>query len=390
MFLFSTALAKRYAYLGLSIRKKVFICQLQIFTPKKIHPRMGCCCSCCPCCADEINHATSWDFSRGRRLALSSVKLECPDNVIIEEEYVQAPDGHILFTRCYLPKTDDKTAKGMICYNHGYADHLDNLMHDVGVEWCKRGFIFFTHEHFGHGRSDGLFIYCPDFDIYVKHSSFLFKRAKLKYSKLYKLPPKSFFLSGESLGGAITIHQAIYETQNRINKKSDDTKEKEKEKDDDDENKQSDIDIDSDVDLEWTGVLLAAPMCGIDDNIRPPKPIENCFLHCIVPCCPKSRISPTADLSDFFLSKDSSQKARTKYYENNALFDHGKPRLITSKTFIKATTFIEENALLFTLPVLIFHSKDDKVTSPAKSQLFEKNCASKDKVCFCGVVSHAT
>ena len=160
------------------------------------------------------NQVTNIDFAHARRVRLSHQQLEYPKNVIVHEEYVETPDGYVLFTRCYIPNDVNKNPKGMICYNHGYADHIDCLIHDLALEWCsKRGYIFFTHDHYGHGRSDGLYIHCDDFNRYAKHASYLHQKAKIKYSKLYNIPQNGYFLGGESMGGAICIHQALYESQ---------------------------------------------------------------------------------------------------------------------------------------------------------------------------------
>lgn len=55
---------------------------------------------------DEEYETTNVDTPRARRLIFAKhfgPKLKF-EGVTITEEYVQAPDGHILFTRCYVPK----------------------------------------------------------------------------------------------------------------------------------------------------------------------------------------------------------------------------------------------------------------------------------------------
>ena len=53
--------------------------------------------------SDE-EEATNWDYVLARRIQMAKTKINCPDGITIEEEYVQMPDGNVLFTRCYIPK----------------------------------------------------------------------------------------------------------------------------------------------------------------------------------------------------------------------------------------------------------------------------------------------
>ena len=258
---------------------------------------------------------------------------------------------------------DTENIKGMICYNHGYSDHLDNTLYDIAMEFSsKRNFIFFSHEHYGNGRSDGLYAYCPDFMIYVKHSSFLFKRAKLKYSKLYKIPTNSYFIGGTSMGGAVTIHQSIYD-ENNINININD--------------KSININI-----PKWTGMFLAAPMCAVDETLRPPKIIEIAFEHLIVPLFPKICGVPIRDMLPYLLSPECDESIRNRVLIDNPMLTGRKPRFLSAKTFLDETRFIEKNAHLVKLPLIVLHSKLDKVTNPDSSKNFVKNAASVEKVCF--------
>ena len=160
---------------------------------------------------DEEDKA-NLDLPIARRALLATLDVDVPDDIEMISEYIQMPDGNVLYTRCYICKTFGKDMKGMICYNPGYRQYIHCLQHEEAITWVRKGFIFFIHEHYGHGRSDGLYLHCPDFNIYTNHSTYIHKYAKKKYSKLYNIPNNAYFICGMSMGGGITIYQILNES----------------------------------------------------------------------------------------------------------------------------------------------------------------------------------
>ena len=410
---------------------------------------MGCCfsCKCCLCCCknnDDNDALTNIDFPQARRQRLAK-KQYCGPNVKIEEEYVEMMDGNMIFTRCYIPtssynnnnnednnniNTDNSNTSndeeqelkinGMICYNHGYSDHVDNVVHDTAIEFSsKRGYIVFVHEHYGHGRSDGKYIYCPDFNMMVKHASYVHKRAKLKYSKRYNIPKTGYFLGGHSMGGAIAIHEHLYDKQLKskvkdkvkvkvqvksksaeqvqLNEKShllDKKKEKAKEKEKDlleiryinngTINNIDELEIESLGVPEYNGMFLAAPMCGIgNESNKAPDCLETIIRSCILPCikddarlCGKGNENAVDDL---LLSKKASESVQHRFFNDNPLRNSKQPILRTGISLMDATKFIQSNAHLVDIPLFVIHGKDDKITDPMQSKAFVEKAASKDK-----------
>lgn len=281
---------------------------------------------------------------------------------------------------CLNKYVENQNPKGMICYNHGYADHIDCMVHNIGLEWSnKRGYIFFVHEHYGHGRSDGLYVYCDDFMQYVKHSSFMHARAKIKYGKEYNIPKNNYFLAGESLGGAITIHQAIYESKLKIKLRNNNIL----------SNNSSTVNIDNNniskgeeifgASPDWNGMFLAAPMCGVSKDLRPSQFVEKIFKKIILPMAPKAQAAPLGKLGNSLLSPQADSAIKNKVENGNPLRHTARERLLTAYVLYRATKFINRRASEVMIPLLVVHNMDDRVTDPIISQAFVKKASSTDK-----------
>ena len=53
---------------------------------------------------NDDEESTNIDYPRARRLLMSKQEINCPDDIEMIEEYVQMPDGIVLYSRCYVPK----------------------------------------------------------------------------------------------------------------------------------------------------------------------------------------------------------------------------------------------------------------------------------------------
>ena len=84
---------------------------------------MGCCCCCL---------SSPLDDAPRRRNILNQVKTdrETPDNVTIEENYMDTPDGRSIFTKCILPKPGIKI-NGLILYHIGYGCMFKNTQQNI-------------------------------------------------------------------------------------------------------------------------------------------------------------------------------------------------------------------------------------------------------------------
>eukprot|EP01083_Nonionella_stella_P048759 130190_1 len=170
------------------------------------------------------------DTAPGRRKQLNSQgyyanKSPFPSqDVSITSEYVEKPNGSLLFTKLFEPK-DKASVKGMICFSDGVSCSIDFLGHRIGVEYAASGFVVCMFDYAGHGRSDGPWVIIEDFEetlvaeavwIYTYIINKHIKSDPL-YSRLIDIP-SNYFLSGRSMGGAVAILAPLeFKKQKQIN-----------------------------------------------------------------------------------------------------------------------------------------------------------------------------
>ena len=115
------------------------------------------CCRTCNCPRDV-------DTAPGRRVLLADLVTEQSPSVKISTEYIETPDGTLLFGKLYQPK-NPSLAKGMICFCIGFTGYSDTSDYNKrGIQYCEQGFIVFMCDWKGHGKSDGDFIHIQDFE----------------------------------------------------------------------------------------------------------------------------------------------------------------------------------------------------------------------------------
>ncbi|XP_062201825.1 caffeoylshikimate esterase-like isoform X1 [Phragmites australis] len=256
-------------------------------------------------------------------------------HVEYQEEYVVNSRGMRLFTCRWLPKKPIPKALVFLC--HGYAVECAVTMRGTGERLARAGYAVYGLDYEGHGRSDGLQGYVPDFQALVTDCDDFFTSVVRQYS--HGNQTCSRFLLGESMGGAVALllHRARPDF--------------------------------------WTGAVLVAPMCKIADEMRPHPVVVN-ILRAMTSIIPTWRIVPTNDVID---SAYKTQEKRDEIRENPYCYK-GKPRLKTAYELLKVSLDLEANLLpQVSLPFLIVHGGADKVTDPSVSELLFRSAASQDK-----------
>ena len=189
---------------------------------------MGSCGSCCRTCSCPQQK----DTAIGRRQILNAKGIdrylqdyhhEARQNVKVTTEYVEKPSGQIAHCKLFEP-INPSDAKGMICFAMGFADHMDGFPHDIGCIYADLGFVVFMVEYKGHGRSDGDFAVILDFERdMVDETIWMFRRAIEHHIKPHPIYSKSidqknnYFLSGSSMGGAVSLLIALKLQKNMFN-----------------------------------------------------------------------------------------------------------------------------------------------------------------------------
>ncbi|KAJ1688639.1 hypothetical protein LUZ63_012794 [Rhynchospora breviuscula] len=254
------------------------------------------------------------------------------ENISYEEEYITNSHGTKFFTCRWVPKNSEPKALVFVC--HGYAVECSITMKETFTRLAGAGYGVYGMDYVGHGKSSGLQGYIPNFTDLVGDCSSFF----LGVSDRPEYKTKQRYLLGESMGGAVALllhrkHPSF-----------------------------------------WHGAVLVAPMCKIADEMKPPPlviPILKKFANII----PTWSIVPTNDVID--MANKSPEKRQE--IRNNPYCYKGKPRLKTAEQMLSVSLDLESTLHQVSLPFLIVHGGDDKVTDPSVSKLLHESASSSDK-----------
>lgn len=95
-----------------------------------------------------------------------------------------------------------ETFKGLIFIVHGYCEHCLGYT-ELAEFLIQQGYYVFSHDHVGHGQSEGDRAHVMIFDDYIQDVLRHIDQIKSKY------PNKPVFLIGHSMGGAISVLAAM-------------------------------------------------------------------------------------------------------------------------------------------------------------------------------------
>jgi len=186
----------------------------------------------------------------------------------------------------------------------------------------------------GHGKSSGLQGYVPNFDAVVTDCSDHYTRISERKENKKKLR----ILMGESMGGAVAL--LLHRKKPTF----------------------------------WDGAVLVAPMCKIADDIKPSEAVIN-ILTKLCRFIPTWKIILTQDIIDVaFRDPEVRQQIRSNPYCYK-----GRPRLLTGNQLLTVSLDLEQRLQEVSIPFLIVHGADDKVTDPSVSNLLYESACSTDK-----------
>lgn len=195
----------------------------------------------------------------------------------------------------------------------------------------REDIISYGLEFNGHGKSDGVKGYIYDFDDYISDL-----KALVNYVKKYhnNIP---IFLLAESMGGSVAIKYCI------LNK--------------------NDI----------KGIILLAPLCGIDDSNKPCSVLIK-SLELISYIFPKLIFPINKNKNDVSENKEYMKAREENIYQYN-----GCLTLCFARELLRISNWIEENTNKFKTPVFLLHNINDKIVSFNKAENFYNNCKSENK-----------
>uniref|UniRef100_H2Z6F4 Serine aminopeptidase S33 domain-containing protein n=1 Tax=Ciona savignyi TaxID=51511 RepID=H2Z6F4_CIOSA len=104
-------------------------------------------------------------------------------------------DGLHIFTNIWKPEGD---CKYLICLLHGFGGHCVRF-NELASYLTKIGGLVFSHDHIGHGESEGYRTTVDDFNKLIRDTYQHVDIMKKQYSDL------PVFLLGQSMGGALAV-----------------------------------------------------------------------------------------------------------------------------------------------------------------------------------------
>lgn len=247
--------------------------------------------------------------------------------VISEEGSVQSSKGLKLFTKSW--KLKDSNPRALIFVSHGVGEHCSRY-EEFGSVLARLGFLVVSHDHVGHGRSEGEPVQITSFDIYAAD---VLKHMDEKLVNHGGLP---IFLFGHSMGGTVAILCAMERPHF------------------------------------FTGVVLSAPAIMANPETASRGMI---FLGRIV-----SRIVPSFQVigseNSSLLSRDPEQVA---ILTNDPLAWKGGLKARWAMAIHDAMEHIKENLTKIEWPFLVLHGDADQLTMVDGSVMLEEKAASQDK-----------
>jgi len=252
--------------------------------------------------------------------------------------------GHNIFHRKFHP---EGPPQGLVLWIHGMGGHCNKLRHKMEAEaFNARGLAWYALDHQAHGYSGG-----------YGHQTFhhvddlvddIIQLIQLALEELED-PALRFVLTGESLGGALTILTALRLQQ-----------------------------TDHPLHDRFAGSFLVCP--AIVANL-PNLCVEAILRGCCLPCCPGlTCLSPPAPGQD---AKEGSTKGPWSMYASKDCYDfehdpmmwHDRFPLVTGGALIDMTRRLQAEAVRLSSPFMIVHGLADGTVLPEGSKMMSEKAA---------------
>ncbi|XP_078399153.1 monoglyceride lipase-like [Cetorhinus maximus] len=233
--------------------------------------------------------------------------------------------GNYIFCRYWEPKTPPRA---LVMIIHGAGEHSGRYPGIVSM-FTKHSLFVFSHDHVGHGQSEGKRMSVPHFRVYIRDSLQHFDMI------VNRFPNLKVFILAHAMGGTIAIYVAN-ERQSYI-----------------------------------AGVIFIAPLVLLNpESATPAKMCCAKMLYHIVPNLTLGYVDPQ------WLSRAQKE---VKNYENDPLNYHGPYKMRFAVMVSQAVAKVEKILPSITWAMLILHGDADKLCDIRGSFLLYKMAASSDK-----------
>ncbi len=234
-----------------------------------------------------------------------------------QEGLLNTSDGLKLFTRHWQP---DSQTKGIVCLTHGLGDHSGLYLH-VADFLAQSGYAVLAFDARGHGKSDGKRGHIPSIEAVLEDYHRLVENAHTLH------PDLPYFLYGQSFGGNLVLNYML-----RYKPKA-------------------------------AGIVCTSPWLRLSSE----PPAHMMFFARVM-----DKLLPSITLKNGLNANDLSHDvAIAKAYTSDSLV-HSliSPRFVVSAS--KAGGWALAHAHELSLPLLLMHGRDDRITSHQASQEFAK------------------
>jgi len=225
-------------------------------------------------------------------------------------------DGLDLFGQVWEP--DVVSPRAVVCLVHGLGEHSSRYAH-VAEALGKEGFVFFTFDLRGHGRSGGARGHISSIEDFMNDIDMLLKQAQTAY------PALPLLLYGHSLGGILALHYGLKRKPN------------------------------------VKGIIATSP--GLHTALEK-QPVKIFMAKLLGSLMPTSTLA--SGLETNAISRD---KAVVQAYVNDPLV-HDRISLGFGKIMLGVTKWTLENAGEFPVPLLLLHGKNDEIAYFSSSTEF--------------------
>ncbi|XP_078059545.1 monoglyceride lipase-like [Mustelus asterias] len=234
-------------------------------------------------------------------------------------------DGEYIFCRYWEPKTPPRA---LVMVLHGAGEHSGRYL-GVASMLTKHSLFVFSHDHVGHGQSEGRRMSISSFRVYIRDSLQHFDKIVSRYPNL------QVFIFAHAMGGAIGIYVAN-ERQSYI-----------------------------------AGVIFIAPLVLLNpESTTPAKMICAKLMYYLLPNLSLGYMDPR------WLSRSEIEVVN---YQNDLLNYHGPYRIKFTVQVLQALAKLEEVLPSISWPMLILHGDADRLCDIRGSILLYKLACSSDK-----------
>ncbi|KAE8612243.1 hypothetical protein XENTR_v10012777 [Xenopus tropicalis] len=249
-----------------------------------------------------------------------------PQGVLYAEltHYINA-DGQHIFSRYWKPSGSPRALMFIV---HGAGEHCCRY-DDLAQILTALNFVVFSHDHVGHGQSEGERMTVPDFHIFVRDVIQHLDLMKKQY------PGLPLFMCGHSMGGAIAILTA--------DERPDD----------------------------FSGLILISPLVLPNPQSATSfKVFAAKMLNYVLPNLSLGSIDPN------FVSRN---KKEVEAYTSDPLVYHGGMKVSFGVQLLNATSRVEKALPHFKVPLLLFHGTLDKLCDIRGSHVMMDTIQSEEK-----------